>query len=163
LYKVGGNIASGVYTLSDCHHNTFRCIESWIHGIGTGRSDIPTRKAESERQRLGRLLFGYVLALDKWLLGVPMQWLLLDLGHVDLGFDPKNEILRVYAYLGENDSAVKRWLTACLWHGLYHAPIDQANPAGLVRHQQLLEQAAALGISVREWMDSVVEDQSQSS
>jgi len=27
-----------------------------------------------------------------------MQFLLLDLGHLDLGFDPKSEIVRVYAY-----------------------------------------------------------------
>ncbi len=37
-----------------------------------------------ERARLSRLLFGYVLGLDKWLAGVPMQFLLLDLGYVDL-------------------------------------------------------------------------------
>ncbi len=105
LYQICGDIAAGVYTLSDCHHNTFRFIEGWIHGIGTGQSNIPTRKAETERERLGRLLFGYVLGLDKWLLGVPMQLLLMDLGHLDLGFDPKNEVLRAYAYLGRENSS----------------------------------------------------------
>ena len=47
------------------------------------------------------MLFGYALGLDKWLMRVPMQFLLLDLGHVDLGFDARNNILRVYACLGE--------------------------------------------------------------
>ena len=151
-----------MHTLSDCHHNTFRYIEGWIHGIGTGQSNIPTRKAGTERERLGRLLFGYVLGLDKWLLGVPMQFLLMDLGHVDLGFDPKNEVLRAYAYLGEERTPVKLWLAACLWHNLSYAPIDAAHPAGLVRHQDLLEHAAAFGVSVREWMDSTVASNSQS-
>ncbi len=115
MYRICCAIASGVYTLSDCHHNTFRLIEKWIHGVGSGKSSIPTRKAGTERERMGRLLFGYVLGLDKWLVGLPMQFLLLDLGHIDLGFDPKNEILRVYAYLGQERTPVKEWLAACLW------------------------------------------------
>jgi hypothetical protein len=156
LYKTCCAIASGVYTLSDCHHNTFRLIESWIHGIGTGKSSIPTRKAGTERERMGRLLFGYVLGLDKWLVGIPMQFLLLDLGHIDLGFDPKNEILRVYAYLGGEKTPVKEWLAACLWHNLMYSLLDANNPAGLVRHKHLLEDAGKAGISLREWMDSVL-------
>jgi len=156
LYEVCCDIASGVCTLSDCHHNTFRFIERWIHGIGTGQSDIPTRAAGAERERLARLLFGYVLGLDKWLLGVPMQFLLMDLGHVDLGFDPKNEVVRVYAYLGAESTPVKQWLAACLWHNLSYAPIDRAHPAGLVRHKELIERAAAQGVSVRQWMDAAV-------
>jgi hypothetical protein len=161
LYEICSNIASGVYTLSDCHHSTFRFIEGWIHGIGTGRSEIPTRKTGTERDRLGQLLFGYVLGLDKWLLGVPMQFLLLDLGHVDLGFDPKNEVVRVYAYLGDEKTSEKEWLTACLWHNLAYAPIDRAQPAGLMRHPELQAHAAALGVNVREWMDSAVGRNSQ--
>lgn len=156
LYHICGSIASGVCTLSDCHHNTFRFIERWIHGIGTGQSDIPTRAAGAERERLGRLLFGYVLGLDKWLLGVPMQFLLLDLGHLDLGFNPKNEVARVYAYLGEEQTPEKLWLAACLWHNLSYARMDPAVPAGLVRHTELPEHATALGVSVREWIDSAV-------
>ncbi|HUU16482.1 MAG TPA: hypothetical protein VMW72_04985 [Sedimentisphaerales bacterium] len=159
LYKTCCAIASGVHTLSDCHHNTFRYIESWIHGIGTGRLNIPTRRDGTEKERLGRLLFGYVLGLDKWLLGLPMQFLLLDLGHIDLGFDPKNEILRVYAYLGEERTPVKEWLAACLWHNLTYCPIA-GNPGGLVRHKNLLERAAKAGISLREWMDSALKNHS---
>lgn len=162
LYQICGGIASGVHTLSDCYHNTFRYIEGWIHGIGTGQSNIPTRKAGTERERLGHLLFGYVLGLDKWLLGVPMQLLLMDLGHLNLGFDPKNEVLRAYAYLGEEKTPVKLWLAACLWHNLTYAPIDRARPAGLVRHKDLLDHAAELGVSVREWMDSAVGSNSRS-
>ncbi len=158
LYKTCCAIASGVHTLSDCHHNTFRYIESWIHGIGTGRLNIPTRKEGTEKERLGRLLFGYVLGLDKWLLGLPMQFLLLDLGHIDLGFDPKNEILRVYAYLGEERTPVKEWLAACLWHNLMYSYMDANNPAGLVRHKNLLESAKEMGVSVREWIESVLEN-----
>jgi len=54
------------------------------------------------------------------LLGIPLQFVLLDLGHIDVRFDPKNEILRVYAYLGEERTPVKEWLAACLWHNLCH-------------------------------------------
>lgn len=156
LYKTCAHIASGVYTLSDCHHNTFRYIEGWIHGIGTGKLGIQTRKVGTEKERLGHLLFGYVLGLDKWLVGIPMQLLLLDLGHIDLGFDPKNEILRVYAYLGGERTPVKEWLAACLWHNLMYSLIDANYPAGLVRHKHLLEDAGKAGISLREWMDSVL-------
>ena len=154
LYKTCSAIASGVHTLSDCHHNTFRNIEAWIHGIGTGKLSIPTRKAGTERKRLGHSLFGYALGLDKWLLGIPLQFCLLDLGHIDLGFDPKNEILRVYAYLGEERTPVREWLAACLWHNLTYSPIN-GNSGGLVRHKDLLDLAAQAGISAREWMDSV--------
>ena len=165
LYKVCGAIASGVQVLSDCHHNTFRHIEGWIHGIGTGRLSIPTRKAQAERQRLSHLLFGYVLGLDKWLVGIPMQLLLLDLGHIDLGFDFKNEILRVYAYLGEKRTPVKEWLAGCLWYTLtynpmagYSADLDPvaSYPIGLVQHKELLERAEQMGISPREWMVSAL-------
>jgi len=104
---------------------------------------------------MGHLLFGYVLGLDKWWVGVPMQFLLLDLGHIDLGFDPKNEILRVYAYLGGERTPVKEWLAACLWHNLMYSLMDANNPAGLVRHKNLLERAAQAGISPREWMDRI--------
>ncbi|MFH1883179.1 MAG: hypothetical protein ABIL62_10760 [Planctomycetota bacterium] len=157
LYKTCCAIASGVHTLSDCHHSTFRYIESWIHGIGTGKLGIPSRKVGTERERLGRSLFGYVLGLDKWLLGLPMQFVLLDLGHIDLGFEPQNEILRVYAYLGEERTPVKEWLAACLWHSLTYCPIA-GNPGGLVRHKNLLERAKEMGVSVREWIKSVLEN-----
>jgi len=156
LYKTCAHIASGVHTLSDCHHNTFRYIEGWIHGIGTGKLGIQTRKVGTEKERLGHLLFGYVLGLDKWLVGIPMQLLLLDLGHIDLGFDPKNEILRVYAYLGGERTPVKEWLAACLWHNLMYSFIGANYPAGLVRHKDFLERAAQAGISLREWMNSVI-------
>jgi hypothetical protein len=76
-----------------------------------------------------------------------MQFLLMDLAYVDLGFDPKNEILRVYAYLGEERTPVKEWLTACLWNNL------MPNwPAGLKpRHGGLIETACEKGINLREW------------
>ena len=105
---------------------------------------------------MGHLLFGYVLGLDKWLVGIPMQFLLLDLGHIDIGFEVKNEILRVYAYLGEKRTPVKEWLAACLWHNLTYNPIDGANPAGLLRHKELLNLATRVGINLREWMDSIL-------
>ena len=152
LYLICGHIADCVCELSDCHHSTFRRVERWIHGVGRLAWDVPTRKAGAEGIRLGRSLFGYALALDRWLQEVPIHFLLLDLGHVDLGFDPKNEILRTYAYLGESHTPVKKWLAACLWYTLALMP-----PASLYkwgwRHKELLERAAALGIGVREWMD----------
>lgn len=149
LYETCCAIASGIHTLSDCHHNTFRYLENWIHGIGAGRMEIPTRKSHSEKERLGQLLFGYTLGLDKWLLGVPMQFLLLDLGHVDLGFDPKNEILRVYACLGEEATATKKWLAACLWYSLY-----SNEQGGLVGYTELLQRCQAKGVNVQAWMSS---------
>ena len=158
LYKTCCAIASGVHTLSDCHHSTFRYIESWIHGIGTGKLGIPSRKVGTERERLGRSLFGYVLGLDKWLLGLPMQFVLLDLGHIDLGFESQNEILRVYAYLGEERTPVKEWLAACLWYNLMYSYMDANNPAGLVRHKNLLERSKEMDVSVREWIESVLEN-----
>jgi len=148
------------YEGCDCHHNTFRYIEGWIYRIGTGESDIPTRKKGTERERIGRLSFGYSLALDKWLLGVPMRFLLLDLGHVDLGFDPKNEILRTNAYLGEDRTPVKEWLVACLWYSITYNPMLFIEPdykVALGRSQKgLIDQADAAGISVREWADSAL-------
>ena len=167
LYENCCHIASGIHGLSDCHHAAFHRIEYWIHGIGTGKSPdgeppvIPTRMMGAERERLGRLLFGYVLALDKWLVGRPMQFLLLDLGHADLGFDPRNEVLRVYAYLGDERTPVKEWLAGCLWRNLTHNSVF-GNPAGLAghRHKHLVQRADQVGISVREWMDSVLGKQS---
>ena len=156
LYRICGALAHGLHGLSDCHHSTFRWIENWIHGIGTGHWGIPTRKPGVERARLGQLLFGYALGLDKWLLQVPMQFLLLDLGHIDLGFDPKSEILRVYAYLGEHRSPVQEWLAACLWRTLMH------NLGGLSsHHQDILDRAHRVQVSVRQWMDDVLRLQSE--
>ena len=166
LYKVCCHIAQGLHDLSDCHHSAFRWIEGWIYGIATGTLPdggphaIPTRTPGTERERLGKLLFGYALGLDRWLLEVPMQLLLLDLGHVDLGLDPKNEILRVYAYLGDERTPVKQWLAACLWHNLLYNSIA-GNPGGLTghRHKHLIEHAAKQGVSVRDWMDTVLADE----
>jgi hypothetical protein len=149
LYEVCCAIAAGVQTLSDCHHNTFRYIEGWIHGIGTGRLGIPTRKAQAEKQRLGHMLFGYALGLDRWLMRIPMQFLLLDLGHIDLGFNPRDNILRVYACLGEEVTDVKRWLAACLWYNLVHN-----QQGGLITHTDLVQQCKDKGVTVHEWMDS---------
>ena len=154
LYVLCCALAHGLHTLSDCHHGTFRWIEDWIHAIGTGQWGIPTRAPGAARRRLGRLLFGYLLGLDKWLSGVPMQFLLLDLGHVDLGFDPDSEIVRVYAHLGDDRTPVREWLAACLWHNLMH------NTAGLLwqdKHKELLERAQANGVGAREWKDSVLQ------
>ncbi len=148
LYKVCCAIAAGVQTLSDCHHNTFRYIEGWIHGIGTGRLTIPARKAQSEKQRLGHILFGYALGLDRWLKRVPLQFLLLDLGHIDLGFDPRNNILRVYACLGDEVTATKQWLAACLWYNLVHN-----QQGGLISHTDLIQQCKDKDVTVHEWMD----------
>lgn len=156
LYTICGHIADCVSELSDCHHSTFRRIERWIHGIGTRTWNMSTRQPHAESTRLGRTLLGYALALDRWLQGVPMQFLLLDLGHVDLGLDPKNEILRVYAYLGGERTPIKEWLAACLWFNLALMP-----PASLYkwghRHKTLLQTASARGIGVRDWMNAALD------
>ncbi len=156
LYKTCCAIASGIHTLSDCHHSTFRYIEGWIHGIGTGRLGIPTRKAQSEKQRLGHMLFGYALGLDRWLARVPLQFLLLDLGHIDLGFDPRNNIIRVYACLGEEVTPEKEWLAACLWYNLVYN-----QQGGLISHTDLINQCKNKGVTVDGWIDSVFKNDSQ--
>ncbi len=56
LYRIWGRVAEGVHSVCDCHPSTFRYIENWIYGIGTGKWGIPTRKAGAQRERLGRLL-----------------------------------------------------------------------------------------------------------
>jgi hypothetical protein len=160
LYNVCGAIAAGVQTLSDCHHNTFRYIEGWIHGIGTGRLGIPTRKAQAEKQRLGHMLFGYALGLDRWLMRVPMQFFLLDLGHIDLGFDPRNNILRVYACLGEERTPVKEWLAACLWYNLVHNQQGGLIGSWTSSHTDLIGQCKDKGVTIDEWMDSVLRNDS---
>jgi len=105
--QIRQSIAAGIHGVSDCHHSSFRRVECWIHAIATGKQTVPNRKQGSERQRLARTSFAYILALDRWLLGVPMQFLLLDLGHTDPGLDPRNEILRTYALLGDQRTNVK--------------------------------------------------------
>ncbi|MFB0505069.1 MAG: hypothetical protein ACETWE_14735 [Candidatus Bathyarchaeia archaeon] len=161
LYMICCHIASGVHELSDCHHNMLRYFERWIYGIGTGGWGIPARRSGMERKRLGQLLFGYCLGLDRWLLGIPMHFAFLDLGYVDLGSDPKNEILRVYAYLGEERTPVKMWLTACLWHNLCHNMHGGLLPfrgPWRDRRKDLVERAHQQGISTREWIDSALEN-----
>ena len=155
LYKTCLHIASGIHTASDCHHSTFRYIESQIHGVATGRLGIPTRKAQSEKQRLGHMLFGYALGLDRWLMRVPLQFLLLDLGHIDLGFDPRNNIVRVYACLGEERTPVKEWLAACLWYNLVHNQQGGLIGSWTSSHTDLIQRCKDKGITVHEWMDSV--------
>ncbi|MHC4285736.1 MAG: hypothetical protein ACYSWZ_22590, partial [Planctomycetota bacterium] len=156
LYKTCCHIASGIYTASDCHHNTFRFIESWIHGIATGRLGIPTRKAQSERQRLGHMLFGYALGLDRWLERIPLQFLLLDLGHIDLGFDPRNNILRIYACLGEERTPVKEWLATCLWYSLVHNQHGGLIGSWTSSHTDLIQRCKDKGVDVDEWMNSAL-------
>jgi hypothetical protein len=87
-----------------------------------------------------------VLGLDRWLAGAPLHLLLLDLAHLALPADPRSEIQRVYAYVGEA-SAEKRWLAASLWHNLRYN-----RPAGLARHKELVEQTASLGIELDSWL-----------
>ncbi|MHA1987291.1 MAG: hypothetical protein ACW98D_11670 [Promethearchaeota archaeon] len=149
IFEIWDSIANGIYQLSDCHHNTFRAIENQIYAIAKGKQGIPSRKSGTERIRLGRSLFGYALGIDKWLLGIPMQFLLLDLGHANLDFDPRDEILRVYAYLGEEITPVKKWLAACLWGNL------NFNKQGcLLYHKELVQNAKKNNINHREWIDS---------
>ncbi|MFH2068996.1 MAG: hypothetical protein ABII89_06005 [Candidatus Omnitrophota bacterium] len=150
LYRVCGAIAHGLHGLSHCHHSMFRWIERWVHDIGTLSPGIPERIAGTERRRLAELLFGYTLGLDKWLLGRSMPFLLMDLSYADIGFNPKNEILRVYAYLGHERTAVKEWLVACLWKSLSGV----GNPRGWVIQKDIADRAGKLGINTRGWIDS---------
>ena len=145
LYRVLGTLSHGLHGLSDCHHACFRWIENWLCSIGQGKVVTASRVKGAEKERLLRLLFGYVLALDRWLQGISMHFLLVDLSHVDLGFDPKTEILRVYAYLGEERTPVKEWLAACLWKNLMQIP---AGP-GRILHKDLIERSERAGTALR--------------
>ncbi len=137
-------IAAGLHGVCDCHHSSFRRIEAWVHAIGTGQQEIPNRKQGVERQRLARTSCAYMLALDKWLLGSSMQFLLLDIGHMDLPFDPRNEILRTYAYLGEDETDMKQWLAACLWMHL-------SDVAGWIAETAIPQLS---NVSLRQWIDA---------
>jgi len=156
LYKTCCAIASGIHTACDCHHSTFRYIESWIHGVATGRLGIPTRRAQAEKQRLGHMLFGYALGLDRWLMRAPLQFLLLDLGHIDLGFDPRNNIVRVYACLGEERTPVKEWLAACLWYTLVHNQHGGLIGSFTLSHTDLIQRGKDKGVTVHEWIDAAL-------
>jgi len=149
LYRVLGMLSHGLHGLSDCHHSCFRWIENWLLSIGAGEMETAAHVKGTEKERLGKLLFGYVLGLDRWLQGISMHFLLLDLSHVDLGFDPKNEILRVYAFLGEERTPVKDWLTACLWKKLSQMPVGP----GRFLHKDLIERSERAGTTLRGWID----------
>ena len=155
-YMVICHIADCCSELSDCHHSLLRRIEKWIYGIGTGSLAIPTQTVHAEGQRIGRILFGYALGLDHWLQGLPMHFLQMDLSHLDLGFDPWPDISRVYAHLGDDRAPVKVWLAGCLWFSLVLEP-----PASLYkwgwRHKDLLARAESQGLSVRRWMDGLLQ------
>ncbi|TET23891.1 MAG: hypothetical protein E3J71_00765 [Candidatus Stahlbacteria bacterium] len=153
LYRIAYTMRFGLPDTCDCHHATFRKMERWLYGIGTGEPEIPTRIKGTERKRLRQLIFGYALALDKWLLGIPMQFLLLDLGHIGLGFDLKNEILRVYAHLGEERTPVKEWLAACLWHNACYNTTGGWE-FGILnkRHRESYEETTAKGVKVDVWI-----------
>ena len=139
--------AHGLHETPDCHHSTFRWIEQSIYSIGRGEQDIPTRRRGAERERLGRLLLSYTLGLDQWLAGVSIPFLLLDLGHLEVGFDPKNEILRVYAYLGEQRTPLQEWLAGCLWHSLRFSLLRRN------ADQALVERAAQAGLRLDRWIE----------
>jgi hypothetical protein len=155
LYSICGRLAHGLHELSDCHHSTYRWLERWIHNIGTLTWEIPGRVKGQEGARLGQTLFGYALGLDRWLRHVPHQFLLLDLGYIDLGFNPANEVKRVYAYLGDARTPAQEWLAACLWYKVTLEPPASLHKWGW-RHKELLAKAAEKGISVRTWIDSAL-------
>jgi len=145
LYRVCARITEGAPNICDCNHPTFRRIENWIHGVGRGTLEVPTHESGAHRLWLDRLVFAYALALDKWLLEVPMQFLLLDLEHVSLGFNPRSEIMRVYKALGKK-TPVKEWLAASLWTAL------QAGRKGF-------RQSLSRGVNTREWMEGQLVEQ----
>ncbi|MHA1987475.1 MAG: hypothetical protein ACW98D_12630 [Promethearchaeota archaeon] len=151
-YVTGDFFLSG---LSTCHHNLFRFLENVLYKIGTLTNDpLPNRFHATERKRLGNLLFGYVLGLNSWLMKKPMDILLLDLGYLDLGFNQRNEILRVYAYLANNRNPVKEWLVGSLWHQLMFNEVNLPRTPGLINHKDMLELAKKHNLNLFEWMES---------
>ena len=141
--------------LSTCHHNLFRFLESVLYKIGTmTNNQITNRIHGTERKRLGNLLFGYVLGLNSWLMKKPLDILLLDLGYLDLGFNPRNEILRVYAYLMNNRNPIKEWLVGSMWHQLMFNEVNHPRTPGLINHKDMLELAKKHDLNLFEWMES---------
>ena len=150
IYRAAGLLAHGLHTTCDCHHSTFRWLENHLYAIGQLRVGVPTHQSGQEGERIGRLLFGYLYALDCWLKERPEGFVLMDLDHVDLGFDIKNEIVTAYAYLREK-TPVKEWLVGCLWYAMMYAT------GGLAwgrrgRHRELVGSARQKGLEVNTWM-----------
>ncbi len=144
-----------LYGLSTCHHNLFRFLENILYEIGTMTYDrITNRFHGTERKRLGNLLFGYVLGLNSWLMKKPLDILLLDLGYLDLGFNPRNEISRVYAYLANNRNQIKEWLVGSMWHQLMFNEVNIPRTPGLINHKDMLELANKHSLNLFEWMES---------
>jgi len=153
-YITGDFFLSG---LSTCHHNLFRFLESILYKIGTmTNNQITNRVHGTERKRLGNLLFGYILGLNSWLLKKPLDILLLDLGYLDLGFNPRNEILRVYAYLADNRNPIKEWLVGSMWHQLMFNEVNLPRTPGLISHKDMLELANKHNLNLFEWMESKI-------
>ncbi|MHA1339306.1 MAG: hypothetical protein ACTSO2_04895, partial [Promethearchaeota archaeon] len=159
IYEIVFTIARGLYGLSDCHHNKYRIIENWIHSIGTLETSIRERIHGTERRRLGQILFSYAFGLDKWLLGVPMNFILLDLGYIDLNFDIKTPLMYIYESLGPK-TAVKQWLVACLWYNLCYnsmGGLENFDAPMEPKYKEIHEIANNYGLSWREWMDMALE------
>jgi hypothetical protein len=156
LYRICGMLAHGLHTLSDCHHSSLRWIEQWVHAVAALKIGIPGRIVGTERTRLARLLFGYTLGLDRWLAGQSLQFLLLELGYIDLGCELRDELQRVYTYLGPERTPHKRWLAACLWKILSGAGNPRAldDPHGFMVQADLAGRARAEGIHSNTWLVS---------
>ncbi|MHB9033477.1 MAG: hypothetical protein ACYC6L_10555 [Anaerolineae bacterium] len=84
-----------------------------------------------------------------------VQRLSLDPADLEPGCSPRDEIVRVYAYLGEEHPPTKEWLAACLWKSLAGA----GNPAGLVIQHELAARALECGVSTRAWLDRQLHSQ----
>ncbi|KKK42894.1 MAG: hypothetical protein Lokiarch_31590, partial [Candidatus Lokiarchaeum sp. GC14_75] len=84
----------------------------------------------------------------------PLDILLLDLGYLDLGFNPRNEILRVYAYLMNNRNPIKEWLVGSMWHQLMFNEVNHPRTPGLINHKDMLELAKKHDLNLFEWMES---------
>jgi len=164
IYEIAYTISRGLFGLSDCHHNKYRIIENWIHMIGTLKMSIDERKHGTERRRLGQILFSYAFGLDKWLLGIPMNFTLLDLGYIDINFDIKTPLLYIYESLGPKN-AVKQWLAACLWYNLCYnsmGGLENFDEKMQPKYKEIHEFARKYGLSWRQWMDSALEKASKS-
>ncbi len=142
-------ILVNIHLTAKCHHNFFRFIENSLYRIATLSLDpIPSRIHGSERERMGHKLFGYLLGLNYWLMNRPLELLLLDLGHIQLDFHPRDEIMRVFAYLGSEQNPKKEWLAGCLWYQLMFT-------MGLFEYKNLLKIANKNDLNLFGWMESL--------
>jgi hypothetical protein len=85
----------------------------------------------------------------------------LNRPHSSVDCDPRDNIVRVYACLGEERTPVEEWLAACLRYTLVYNQQGGMTGSWTSSHTDLIQQCKDKGITVHEWMDSASQNGSQ--